>query len=80
MNSEFFARNGSPLAGKRIPRDWKWMDALAKRACLVANGWASDFGDAGRVLGLHAQSAVQGRKAKAHREKLARMAMARFEN
>ena len=77
MSEERFARNGSPLAGKRIPHDWKLMDHTAKRVCLVRNGWAADFYDASRLLALHAQAAVQGRKSKEHR---ARLAMARFED
>jgi hypothetical protein len=53
------------------------MDHTAKRVCLVRNGWAADFYEASRLLALHAQAAVQGRKAKEHRR---RLAMARFED
>lgn len=77
MRGERFADNGSPLAGRVVPRDWKAMDLAAKRACLIANGWALDFYDAGRVLAKHAAAATQGRKAKAAR---AALAMARWEN
>jgi hypothetical protein len=72
MSWDRFARNGSPLGGRLVPRDWKSMDHQAKQACLVANGWAHDFYDAGRVLALHAAAAMQDRKARCHRAEMAR--------
>ena len=77
MSTERFAKNGSPLAGKPVPRDWKAMEPTAKMACLVANGWAPDFYEAGRMLALHGAAARQNRKAKEQRRMLA---MARWEN
>jgi hypothetical protein len=77
MTGDRFVENGSPLSGRLVPRDWKLMNPTAKRACLIANGWATDFYDAGRVLAKHAAAAVQGRKAK---EARAALAMARWEN
>jgi hypothetical protein len=77
MKGDRFADNGSPLAGRLVPRDWKAMDPTAKKACLIANGWALDFYDAGRVLAKHSAAATQGRKAKEARRLLA---MARWEN
>ena len=77
MTGDRFAENGSPLAGRLVPHDWKRMNLSARRACLIANGWATDFYDAGRVLAKHAAAAVQGRKAKAAR---AALSMARWED
>ena len=77
MNGDRFVENGSPLAGRLVPRDWKAMDPTAKKACLIANGWAADFYEAGRVLAKHSAAATQGRKAKEARRMLA---MARWEN
>ena len=77
MTAERFARNGSPLAGRVVPRDWKAMEPSAKKACLIANGWAADFYEAGRVLAKHSAAATQCRKAKAAR---AAIAMARWDN
>ena len=77
MTGDRFADNGSPLSGRVVPRDWKRMNLSARRACLIANGWATDFYDAGRVLAKHAAAAVQGRKAK---EARAALAMARWED
>lgn len=77
MSTERFAKNGSPLGGRPVPRDWKRMDSVAKRICLVSNGWAADFYEAGRVLALHGAAASQNRKAKEQRRLLA---MARWEN
>jgi hypothetical protein len=77
MSGDRFAQNGSPLAGKRVPYDWARMELPAMRACLIANGWATDFRDASRVLALHAHAAREGRKAKAARIE---MAQARWED
>jgi hypothetical protein len=77
MSEERFARNGSPLGGKRIPHGWKAMEWPAKCHCLVANGWACDFYEASRRLAEHAGAARQGRKVKEQRRLLA---MARFED
>ena len=77
MMGDRFATNGSPLAGRLVPRDWKMMNLAARRACLIANGWATDVYDAGRVLAKHAAAAVQGRKIKQAR---AALAMSRWEN
>jgi hypothetical protein len=72
-----FARNGSPLAGRVVPRDWARLDFNGKRASLLANGWAADFYEAGRVLALHAAAARAGQKARAAR---AAAAMARWQD
>lgn len=77
MRAERFIDNGSPLSGRLVPRDWKAMDVTAKKACLIANGWAVDFYDAGRVLAKHSAAATQGRKAKEARRLLL---MARWED
>jgi hypothetical protein len=77
MFKDRFARNGSPLAGKVVPRDWSLMDYNAKKGCILANGWAGSFYEAGVVLAQHAAAAVSGRKAKAAR---VAMAQARWED
>jgi hypothetical protein len=77
MSGDRFARNGSPLAGRVVPHDWAAMDYTAKKACVLANGWAGSFYEAGVVLAQHAAAAVRGRKAKAAR---VAMAQARWED
>jgi hypothetical protein len=77
MSAPRFVRNGSPLAGKLVPRDWALMDYQAKKACVLANGWAGSFYEAGVVLAQHAAAAVRGRKARAAR---VAMAQARWED
>jgi hypothetical protein len=72
MSGDRFARNGSPLAGKLVPRDWALMDYSAKKACVLANGWAPSFYEAGVVLAKHSWAAREGRKAKAARVEMAR--------
>ena len=61
MFKDRFARNGSPLAGKVVPRDWSLMDYNAKKSCILANGWAEGFYEAGVVLAQHAEAPVRGR-------------------
>jgi hypothetical protein len=53
------------------------MDYNAKKGCILANGWAGSFYEAGVVLAQHAAAAVSGRKAKAAR---VAMAQARWED
>jgi hypothetical protein len=67
MKTERFAKNGSPLAGRVVPPDWRDLDPQGKRARCVALGWAGDLYEAGRLLAKHAAAAVQGRKRKAER-------------
>jgi hypothetical protein len=57
-----FSAPGSPLHGKKIPRDWHFMDARGKALALVSYGYAENFERACRVLGLHAAAVVRRRR------------------
>jgi hypothetical protein len=65
MRTERFADNGSPLGGRAVPRDWADLDARGKRARMMALGWARDWRDAGRLLGLHGAAARRKRAERA---------------
>lgn len=57
-----FSAPGSPLHGKRIPKDWHVMDGPGKRRALVSYGYAENFERACRVMGLHAAAVVRRRR------------------
>lgn len=59
-----FSAAGSPLHGRRIPADWRIMDATAKRRALVSYGYAESYEKACRMMGQHAAAVVRARRLK----------------
>jgi len=59
-----FSAPGSPLHGKKIPRDWRAMEPSAKRRALVSYGYATSYEHACRLMGQHAAAVVRRRRLK----------------
>lgn len=62
-----FKTEGSPLQGRRVPRDWRRMDCVGKRKALVDYGYATDYQHACRLMGQHAAAVMRRRRLRMER-------------